>query len=130
MARVVFTEQQFKDYMRIVLNEEKKNRFTKKILSEALEEMSSEGTNGRMGVEDYVNTVLNDEELLNKAIQYLSPRYSIFYSGSYSKQEKMRIDSFISGAPEIFKGIMSIPARKKIATAIYDAVRLKYRQYF
>ena len=39
MARIVLTEQQFKNYMRRVLNEERKEDYAKKIIKEALEEM-------------------------------------------------------------------------------------------
>ena len=37
MARIVLTEQQFKNYMRRVLNEERKEDYAKKIIKEALE---------------------------------------------------------------------------------------------
>ena len=38
MARIVLSEQQFKDYCRMVLKEERKEQYLKKIISEALEE--------------------------------------------------------------------------------------------
>lgn len=94
------------------------------------DEMLSEGTGNGANVDGYVDMVLNDNDLLNKAIQHLSPRFSMFPNGTQSQQMKWRIDSFISGVPEVFKAIMSIPLRKKIAMAIYNALRMKYRQYF
>ena len=38
MAKIILNEQQFKDYMRIVLKEERKNTYLKKLINEALEE--------------------------------------------------------------------------------------------
>lgn len=101
-----------------------KFKFIKGPVRESIEEA------GEMNVDEYVNAVLNNEDLLNRAIQHLSPRFTLFPNGTQTQQMRWRIEGFISEVPEIFKGIMSIPKRKKIATAIYDALRMKYRQYF
>lgn len=101
-----------------------KFKFIKGPVRESIEEAG--GTN----VDEYVNAVLNNEELLDTAIRCLSPRFTLYPNGTVSQQARWRIDTFISEAPEIFKAVMSIPKRKKIAAAIYDALRMKYRQYF
>jgi hypothetical protein len=88
-----------------------------------------EGKNDEI-IKNIVDAVLNNKELLSKAIQNLSPRFSMFPQGSTSKQMKWRFESFISNTPEIFKGIMSLPLRKKVCDALYNELRMRYRQYF
>ena len=110
---------------RFVLSESKLDNIVRKSVTAVLMEAKNENT-----VKEVVDLVLNNKELLSSAISALSPRFTIFPTGTKAQQMKWRMDDFVNGNPEIFKGIMSIPLRKKIATEIYNTLRMKYPNYF
>ena len=76
--------------------------------------------------ESVVNTVIDDERLLNEAISCFHPRLLMFPNGTPKQQLKWRKEEFISRCPQIFKRIMSIPLRMKIADAVYQKVKQKF----
>lgn len=110
---------------RIVLSESKLNDIVRKSVTAVLMEAKNENT-----VKEVVDLVLNNKELLSSAISALSPRFTTFPMGTKVQHMKWRIDDFVNGNPEIFKGIMSLPLRKKIAMEIYNTLRMKFPSYF
>lgn len=96
------------------------------VLNENFDTLISEGVNA----DEVVNTILNDQKLLEKAITSLSPRFVMFPKGSTEQQNKWRREEFIGQTPEIFKGIMSVPKRIEIVKRLYMELRQRYPQYF
>jgi len=105
-------------------------RLTEQDLHRIINESVNRILNESSDIDDVVNTILNDQELLNKAITALSPRFVMFPNGTQNQQNKWRMDDFISQTPEIFKGIMSIPKRKKIVSKLFMILSERYPNYF
>ena len=65
MAKIWLTEQQFKDYCRIMLNEERKADFTKKILNEALAEMDVYQNQNQLEIANFLRGLENGSAMVD-----------------------------------------------------------------
>lgn len=112
----------------IKLSESGLRRLIKESINEALDETGK--TNKGINVDEVVRLILDNEELSEKALTCLSPRFMIFPSGTKSQQDKWRTEEFINQTPEIFKPIMSLRKRREIADRVYIVLRQRYPRYF
>ena len=96
-----------------------------RIVKESVNKILSEGKNDEI-IKNVVDTVMNDEKLSEEALSCFHPRLLMFPGGTQNQQLKWRKEEFISRCPQIFKQIMSIPLRMKIAEAVYMELRRKY----
>lgn len=101
----------------------------KRFLNESITRVLNEGRNDEL-MKNVIDYILGNDELLNKAVSCLSPRFHQFGGGTEKQQQKWRMESFISENPSIFKGIMSLPLRKKIVNELYNILRMRYPTYF
>lgn len=99
------------------------------IINESINNVILESKTSELTME-IIKAVLSDEKLLNNAIKWLSPRFNNYDKGTFKQKLSWRLNDFISETPEIFKGIMSIVLRKKVAKALYDVLSQKYGNYF
>ena len=105
----------------IRLTEQDLHRIVKKSVNNILLESKNQEI-----IDSVVDTVTNDEKLSKEALSCFHPRLLMFPRGTQNQQLKWRKEEFISRCPQIFKQIMSIPLRMKIAEAVYMAIRRKY----
>ena len=96
-----------------------------RIVKESVNNILLESNNQEI-IDNVVDMVINDDKLSEEALCCFHPRLLMFPGGTPKQQLKWRKEEFISRCPQIFKQIMSIPLRMKIAEAVYMAIRRKY----
>lgn len=69
-----------------------------------------------------VSQIIANDTLKKKAIMSFNMDFPL---AAPNRQEKLRIQNFIDETPEVFKGIMNINTRNKIARLVFSELRCK-----